>query len=644
MKTWNVFWLGALVAYSSIARAETTSNLIQNPHMTFDLDKDGIPDHWVKGAADASHRLTWVEGPLGRGKILRSEYTGESSPNWFCWWQRVFLDPNTWYEFSASLSVEGFDLVLGSDGRINRASFWNGASVDIRNSSGTRLSMQSLYVSAHALSGWDEEAWVYRTHKTKEPMPWRTRKTYFKTTKEASWAQVQTIQYPVGVVYLDDVSLRKVDADLSLPPFRTEGTLRFIQYKNKNFFPIIALGSPYMGGDWRNVIGLDEMREVGFNCATNSKTNTRQEWLDADMAMLVHTAIINYTPAAGVPNEWINDPGHLIEYAGSSRIKADVQKWKDFENILFFNGPDELQSNPSREGAWMEYLQPQYSLKSYVNDAIPRAYVLYNFGGNGVALTQSHDDLVDYYFPITNAITSTCNTPQAYPDGSSNPKITNCGEIVRRFVCPIDNREFDNQVLAMGLGVYWWSKWDGRTGWSFSTYIPFGIQRYQVFDQIINGAVGVNFYGLYKSDLTNRYYKHHWEQVKGIVSELSSLNDVLLEPAFYANWIVSDRRISIMMKKHDGLVYLLCASTHHEDLSNIRIQLRLGADTIISITALNETAGGDFALGECRVIAPESSMSFVDNFRQQRLVGLEPADPDAPGYCVHVYEIETVRK
>jgi hypothetical protein len=191
-----------------------------------------------------------------------------------------------------------------------------------------------------------------------------------------------------------------------------------------------------------------------------------------------------------------------------------------------------------------------------------------------------------------------------------------------------------------------WANWDRAREADgsvrrYDIYVPFNLQRFLVWTQIINGATGADFLYTSAINLTDKdyakYYAHSWKQITAISKELSELYPVLLEPQFYSEWTVSDDNIEIMMKKHNGKIYLFAASTHYEDLRNVTITLDRRY-AIGSVKALNDFENGNVDNPPTdRSITTITGSSFTDDFLGDD--GSHASAP-TPGYAVHIYEIE----
>ena len=287
-----------------------------------------------------------------------------------------------------------------------------------------------------------------------------------------------------------------------------------------------------------------------------------------------------------------------------------------------------------------------------------------NYGGyyGYSSYTCSYDDFDSYLLPYTDYMSKSFNTPLAYPLAGYSNYFEKLGPEVRREVSKLSER--NGSYFAFGMGVPQWGSWNnGRTApntnpsipnWNYNQTVPFNLQRFQIFDSLINGATGVWFWGatdycyLYVPPKTNfgiyspKYCDYQAEQVKTLSRELSSLYSVLLEPDYYDEWNVSDSRIDVMMKKHDGKIYLLTANVHYDNLYNINISLD-SKYKISSVKAINEVLNGNISNVFNRTVS-FSGNSFTDNFIGEDVNALDavgvPQGKAAPGYAVHIYEIE----
>ena len=613
-------------------------NLINNSNLECDNNHDGVPDEWYMNRNDSEHNLSWINDTTGEGsKILKSEFTGKGENNYFGWYQTITnVKPNTSYEFSFSFATEDIAPIL-KDNQVNENSKYIGAGVRIygENETGqisiSQYSDSQLWAYGPELTDWDESAWVYRTYRPSSYQNWKTVTKYFKTPSKVKYFIVATYNYPKGKLYIDDFKLKEVSDNPESAPFKKSGTLNFIKYNGSDFFPIFLNGLPKQGGK-----GIDAgvVKEKGFN--------TVSIW-DKNLIMNLGLAAIIALPNVheGSPDNltWVNDPGHSINYNGKQSIIDLVGNWTGFGNLLAFLAQNEIDCHPARDGVYIPNLEAYERISEYVRNS--GAKIFYSFCGSysstAEAYTRSFQDLNDHYYPLADIVAHTANLPRAYPSNLENSVLDKIGIWARNGIHSSPSKYF----LARGMSRFEWADWDGvrsKEGrYRYNIYVPFNLQRFQVFHSIINGAVGVWFPYASSISLDDIYYEYSWQQITTISKELSSLYPVLLEPQFYDEWEVSDDKIEVMMKKHGGKIYLLTASTHYEDLEDVTISLD-NTYRMISVKALNDVINGNIGAPVNRTISLASPNSFVDDFIGDSAAS--PAGVATPGYDVNVYEIE----
>ncbi len=654
-----------------LCRIDFTSinqNLVQNPKLECDNNQDNLPDNWKKNSESINHRLYWAEDTTGHGtKIIFSNFsgTGNGDENSFGWTSSIpVIKQDTWYEFSFDYATEGVEPNINlSDNTIKSSTNWMGVALLFYSStiktSSTLIRNADNYVWAYGpnMTEWDESAGVYRTYDKKGFENWRRVTKYIKSSSKTVYAEVKTYNYPRGKIYFDNFVLKEVPGNYNpeQPEFKKSGTLNFVKLKGQDYFPIILYGIPKQNNQ---PISLDLVKENGFNSVSISQyynslgyDGVKQLLLEKNLSAVVELSTFYPNNQKSV---WVNDPGKNLNYFGWDSMKSKIDNWAGFENLLAFNGPDERDCGANSKGWYLPNLKSFELLKNYKDEKAPEAYLITNYCGKVMQegpYTKNSEDLIKYYLQYDDILSQTLNTPQAYAYGNEDAYLNNVGKSIRKL---IDNsiKEGENRpVLSFGLGVYWWSNWDGKGGWHFNQVIPFNVQRYQVWEQIINGATGVWFWGTYKIKtedtletqniygenvvVDNSYYNYHWKQITTISKELASLYPVLIEPNFYNEWQVSDSRIDIMMKKHAGKIYLFTASNHYEDINNIRITLP--GYTLKKVTAINEVSNETLVQFNRTLAINSDKHSFNDNF-----IGDYDSSKNikAPGYAVHIYEIE----
>ena len=670
----------------------TGNNLIIHGDLEAGDITNNIPNNWIKRiVSDGAHYLEWVSDPDGgaKGKVLKSEFTGVvgsqiKATSWESY--PIGVKKNTWYKLSVNMAYEGITPVFLENGteKITEAdmktmseySSYAGLQFYVRDANGRQLNRYDnsfMWITGPTMTNWDEESGIYRTYKKDNPFSgWKEYVRYIKTPPDAVEIVLSTRNWPPGKVYFDDFFLREVEGncDPSTPPFQKSGTLSFLKYKGNDFFPIILGGFPTKeGSNGTQSIDVADIKTYGFNTVmagnyisygtvlnsgepdyVDPKINkTYKQWLEeADLAVLVANGSDSeyvYNNTTNSP-DWVNDPYHKVEYVGVGNLSSYViDKWKGFGNLLTFFYGDENNCSPYKSGSYppnMNSYGKRY--QTYRNNS--SAYVSTNYGNlaySGILLDNS------YYLPYTDIAGFTWNTPEAYPyqnkysGATIQPIMGNVGSETRKMIKMMKDSGKDLKFMAFGLGDYSWSGWNGETQFDLGRYIPFNLQRFQLFNQIINGATGAWFWGTGNDNdfdgINRSYYLYQHKQMYQLTKELKQYYDVLLESNFYDEWTTSDSRIEAMLKKHDDKIYLFTASTAYEDITNVTITLDINSEyKINTITALNDVENGDISNPIARrEIIPESTNSFQDDF-----IGEDASAPQgeaASGYAVHVYEI-----
>lgn len=666
-------------------------NLVVNPGIIWTVESAGAlspAGNWLKRGESATQIVNWGLDPQGiKNGVLKSRQLDPNNSTTFGWSQNILnLEPDTWYEIGVDIASDEHSLLLDPENHILNKTGWGITTLftfhNVNNpsqfDSNTQISVveNGFQSTGPLLSDWDPDHWVYRSFRVRGVEEWRTLKKYIKTPSNAMAVQISTYNYPPGKGFFDNFIFRKVQGYIDPLnrnpdeiPLKKSGVLQFIQYKGEDFFPIFLHGWP------RNSIGylsMQEARDVGFNSVyygdsyvgPDGRSWSQDEIIAAFTDPRIDFAVMKnlQTPYRILNSDlWTNDPAHSIPYGvnptyGLPRMMSDIANWKDFPNLLAFAvGWDEIESVTYPTGTWHSNLRVEETTRDFIHnlDGIGRL-IFGNLASGAAARTGLPDDKVDYYFPLADIISNTANLPVAYPSANVVPRLNQIGENLRTFIHKANERSMNKFFMAFGLGNYCWSDWDNTYSpdpenyCSGTTPLPFNLQRFLVFDQIINGAQAVGFFGTSNSILLDDpKIEYHWRQIARLVSELKDLYNVLLEPEFYDEWTVSDPRINAMMKKHGGKIYLLAANAHHENISDVTIVLD-SRYTITSVKAINDVTNGNinntFINGhvENQPIPPRNvphgAHSFTDDFLGDD--ASSPAGVATPGYAVHVYEIE----
>lgn len=622
-------------------------NVILNPNMECDNNGDGSPDNWtLSGSAPMS--IKWQSAVLGRNSKVLVGYKQGSSTSY--WRQNIIasrVQPDKWYEVSFDIAAQNTEPNFNGN-RMDDSSYWAAfrfAALDVN--SGSQAMSKMYEINGPAFTDWDEAEGVYRQATTRASEPWRRVVSYVKSPPALRYPQVYTLSdvYVNTSFYVDNILIREVDSDLQAPKTNS-GTLDFIQYKGADFFPIILEGSVYRNARY-NAVSKDEIYNIGFNTLYRDQYANRNNW-DMRFAQMDVFSTIYYTSSGG--EIWLNDPSHHITYTGWDTFLSYFNPAAP--NLLFVRLFDEITYPPSK-GMNIGYMKPLEKAYNYIKQQNPNIIVFTNYNGyySDGPYTLNFQDLADYYFPYADATSFTQNLPRYYMKNGALPETYDLGAATRKYIRFTDPSGKKKYYIAFGLGVPEWSNWDGQgncgsnNDFKCNEYVPFNLQRYQIWEQIINGAVGVTFWGLNNycylytvapDNQDPKYCDYQFNQSAAIVRELHSLYDVLLEPRYYDEWAVSNDKIDVMMKKHDGKIYLFTASTSYVD--EYSVTFTLPGYTITSIRALNEVDNGRIENVYTRIVTVNpDGHSFTDNFIGENSQAIH--GKAAPGYAVHIYEI-----
>ena len=206
---------------------------------------------------------------------------------------------------------------------------------------------------------------------------------------------------------------------------------------------------------------------------------------------------------------------------------------------------------------------------------------------------------------------------------------------LRRSLAAAQSAGLPVPALAFALGVREWSHWDGSIGASPHPVVPFNLQRYLVYSQLVQGATGVWFWLSSSMDLDDPADAQHFQQMRHLAEELSALAPAL-EISGFSRASASDPRIETLLKKQGRTQWVIAVSNAPVDIHGVTIS-GLGRHAG-RVTALGVVVDGDLAGAFDRLVCEGNCSSFVDDF-----VGESAASPQGvatPGYAVHVYLIE----
>jgi len=652
----------------------SNGNLLINPDAEFDADSNGIPDGWRRQGENPSegHILSWVgddpEHPEIDPHLLKSERTPDATadPNEFGWAQDVYLTssaeeqlpPDALYEFSCTYRQEDVMLNIQSNGEAGEE---DGVGVIVPSYGNNREYIVSAYYpSAHNYeSGFEETSWsdvdgCYH-HVYPESSDQRTYRSYFTPPPGTRYIQISTYNMTQGKLYVEHCSLKRVYENPHLPPFPKSGIITLLQNEaGETFFPIgLTSNSPVDYND--NRMAFDELRKLGFNF-TSYNSGRVSEQVAAGLYAVGHVGTSPYY-RSDVSDSWFKQDHP--EYQGLGANLGDAEDMAEASSngleFMCFAGVDESNYRPERNGAPPDLRELNYT-KERLQDILNTDFMLNVMPRDwDPALNAPHAALVD-------SLTFTWNCPSSYsivPNGYSNrkqcAKMHRVGQQIRRWQedTAMVNGGQPKPVFGFGFGVYWWAYWDASyPRWHPSQFIPYHLQRFQVYNQIVNGSCGMWFYGGYHLALPDTYYRYHWSQIEETVVELASLYDVYVQTEYFDEWN-SDQYLEAMLKKCNDQVYLIATNPSEHALGDVTITLT-GVEAIAAITALFEDGRTN---NDYPMITPDDGFIDAADAAQVRRRGITrwnwarsvPVNPDGVSftdtfidYAVHVYEIQPV--
>ncbi|MCK4660289.1 MAG: hypothetical protein KAV82_12270 [Phycisphaerae bacterium] len=641
-------------------------NLVINPHMEYDDDGDNQPDGWQKLSenVEGGFIMSWV-GPDGGPKFLKAERTADATaePNWLGWAQDVYLSSSAdqqlpqgaIYEFTCTYAVQDVRLNLDDTGTAIGA-HGMGAMMVFYSASGEAI--DSAYVvdlishdAAFDGASWsDADGCYHATGACHAGI--RTFRSHVKPPQQTRYAQIRSHSRAHGKVYLNYASLRPVAQNPDVPSFKKSGTIALLN--NKASQPIFLIGyASRMPVDYDDrLMTFDELRKLGFNAA-GFLSYRLEEHLASGLYAI---GLVGADPYSHGEDDICFQSG-IEEYEGLSRNLSAAHALADATSsgldVVLLEGPDESNYRVESTGAPPALRELNY-LATRTKQIIDRPYMLNLMPRDwGPQLDEPHATLIDVASFTANCPTAYTTHPNACSNSSREASLGRVGERARRWLqySAELNGGQAKPVLGYALGVYWWAYWDtDEPRWHLHEFVPFHLQRFQVYNQIVNGACGIRFYGISHTQLQDIYYRHHWDQITEITGELSALYDVYALLTFHDTW-ESTHSLEAMLKTYNGKIYLIATNPREHVLGGVTITLT-HVDRINSVTALFEN---EETIKPYPMVTPFDGVIDATDAAQVRKRGITrlgwkravPVNPDGISftdrfmdYTVHVYEIE----
>ena len=699
-------------------------NLIINPGLQW-LDDFGNPHGWwgynvFPEATNSSQDVPFH--PTTGSRVLENSVEDRQLPitnyNGRNFWRQdniAGVEPDTWYMLSVDIGTNGYrpytyqagDTIAPKEHRIEgQIEQYSGADIHFKTEGFSGLQNFRIGQQGIEYTNWqdltsgpvgscadDYKMGTFTTVQESAEVPMSKMTRYFHIPKGDDEATHERKLFSeirgIGTTYADNFVLKKVDVGEplpDLPAFSRSGTLTFVPYNGvpyngMDFFPIVLYG--YVNGLAEPV--YEKISDAGFNAVRVEKTHenvVEDALIDNNLAAVPFTwHTYTWSGMTGIRASIVQDAFHPnSNYVGPGYMKGRIDHWANFENLLFFRGPDEWNNAYGKVYRASNGVRELYRMRDYLKCEYPHADLHYSstptfLDTDGLVSLRDANGMVteektlrDWYYDLADSVSFTWNTPNAYHRKDvDNPRMMQVGSQTRKA------RSFSGgkPVLHTALGVYGWSSWDepfclgglddGSTcrfdsncdgGTCGNPNIPLHLQRFQIWNSIINGATGVLFFtGTTSFDLQDDPLDvKEWGILKALAAELAEMTPVLLEPEYYDAWTVEvmdegveDSRIEVMMKEHGGKIYLFATSVWYEDIEVVKFTLP-NIDNITSVTVLNDFDNGVLPALDPFTI-PHSGNTFMHDFKGEDVTGphcpVEFVAPcaAAPGYGTHIYEI-----
>jgi len=242
-------------------------------------------------------------------------------------------------------------------------------------------------------------------------------------------------------------------------------------------------------------------------------------------------------------------------------IKEQVAELKDHPALMIWESMDEpawtwkkpWQQRASAEGLaeghqFVKKLDPGHLL--WINHA-PR-----NTWKTLAKFSQNTDVIACDVYPVIPKDIDTDKTYAIMPNGKQTDLADQTISCVGRYIDKLKKAAGDNRatrLVAQGFA------WDNQF------YPTYEETRFMAYNAIIHGANGILYWGTQSMPQPSQ----HWIDLKRVVRELGELAPVLASPTISSNFSMEyeemgysiDSGIEILVKEHNGIMYMLAANT-----------------------------------------------------------------------------------
>jgi hypothetical protein len=642
--------------------SQIDGNIVRNPYFACDelwqfggnppiQGNDSIPDYWGTQypigfwwvANSTTHEKKWLidqTAPTPSKRVVlwhpKPEVLDEYPPfthldrkDGIAQFNETSFETGRWYKFECTFKTENVKPIFNQSGDYDHMLYLNSEHIGCE----LRLydaqdNYQGTTITVNGPQGetWNDEYGIY-TSWTGRSSDWITKTEYIFVPESTARAFFHITNYGLANLTVAKINFAPTACNCNerFPPFKKEGTIGFANFTGKKEFIIAYYGGPHQSGE---TLPISELNASGVNAIIKiSGYHDGRVWdpnyyyhFDPDELEQYNMYSMDSTFSGAYR---IDYEGYYIfnkttippAFTGrNSPLNSDEKKsnfigyWSDEPDCHFEGFLPEL-----REFNW--YKQRRYIDLFLAENKTPAVAYIDLCGGN-----KDNELHLEKWTQLSDVISFSQNFQPYGPDAYSIERLDDLGAIVRRI------KDYTETTHGKNLPI--WALPSVEISWAPQSWknqdntINFTLLRFQIYNQIANGASGVHWFPINGIDLDNPTDYKIYQQVQQLNFELNTIKGVLNEEQFHEVWSSSEY-LEIMAKKHNDKWYLIATNPSHLSKPDTTIYLnRIG--TPITIKALFEDSAGTYNNTKNRTITFQ---------------GLQFSDDFVP-YDTHIYEIE----
>lgn len=475
---------------------------------------------------------------------------------------------------------------------------------------------------------WNETYGVYTTWTGGSTNGWITKTRYVFLPEDSESVFFHIVNYGLANLSVSKMFFGPTECNCNenFPVFEKNGSIDFINISGKDEFLIGYYGAPHGTGE---SVSVEELNKTGVNVIIKiSGYHDDRSWdpnfyffYSPDDLEEYNMYGSNSIYAGGYRSEgeYIFNKSQIpLDSSFLGRNRSFLYNYEKHPNFFGYwsdepNCHGEGFLPELREWNWMK--QRFYDALFIQEGKAPAVSYIDLCGGN-----QDDDEMVESWIKLADVMSFTQNFLDFGPDAKGSSRLDDVGGIVRRLK-NVSHDKLNKNVSFWALPSVEMS-WAGEK-WKDQNSINITLTRFQIYNQIANGASGVHWFPMNMLDLNLASDNLTYNRVLGINSELVQLRPVLNEKQFYDVWD-SSQYLEIMAKQHNGKWYLIATNPSYLSKPDTMISLN-GIGEITSLKARFEDSFGAYNNSQNRTMIFQNTR-FFDDFGP---------------YDAHIYEIET---